>query len=219
LGHNFKDEPNAFFDIYKRNFNSILKGVDFGSSTLCVQKLLIQPIPPRFFIWESWFTDLPCSFVGPSSLYQRYNLHVRRSYNLLSSTKIRSDKVFKVVLVVRKVFKNMWGSNRTSRNYLNLEEIIAAIKKTLSNARLSSSSLSDRGEFELTVSDLNELTFEQQIKLMAETSVIIGMHGAGMSNAMHMPIGSRFCCGMIEIFPQGEFFPIRGHGWVILTTI
>lgn len=29
---------------------------------------------------------------------------------------------------------------------------------------------------------------------------------------MHMPIGSRYCCGVIEIFPQGEFSQIRGYG-------
>jgi hypothetical protein len=38
------------------------------------------------------------------------------------------------------------------------------------------------------------------------------MHGAGIANSMHMPIGTRFCCGVIEIFPQGEFQNIRGYG-------
>ena len=29
---------------------------------------------------------------------------------------------------------------------------------------------------------------------------------------MHMPIGTKYCCGVIEIFPEGEFKPIRGYG-------
>ena len=29
---------------------------------------------------------------------------------------------------------------------------------------------------------------------------------------MHMSIGSPMCCGVIEIFPEGGYAPIRGHG-------
>lgn len=29
---------------------------------------------------------------------------------------------------------------------------------------------------------------------------------------MHMPIGTKYCCGVIEIFPLGEFSQIRGYG-------
>jgi hypothetical protein len=29
---------------------------------------------------------------------------------------------------------------------------------------------------------------------------------------MHMAIGKPDCCGVVEIFPQGEFSPIRGYG-------
>jgi hypothetical protein len=39
------------------------------------------------------------------------------------------------------------------------------------------------------------------------------MHGAGIaSSAMHMSVGSPNCCGIIEIFPPGEFASIRGYG-------
>jgi hypothetical protein len=27
-----------------------------------------------------------------------------------------------------------------------------------------------------------------------------------------MSIGTRFCCGVTEIYPYGEFSPIKGHG-------
>ncbi len=41
---------------------------------------------------------------------------------------------------------------------------------------------------------------------------MVGMHGAGMSSSMHMSIGEEKCCGVLEMFPQGEFTPIKGHG-------
>ncbi len=63
--------------------------------------------------------------------------------------------------------------------------------------------------------DLGKLTMEQQVTLIANVGLVIGVHGAGIPNAMHMSIGSNRhgpCCGVIEIFPQGEFMPIRGYG-------
>ena len=36
------------------------------------------------------------------------------------------------------------------------------------------------------------------------------MHGAGITHSMHMSIGESNCCGVLEIFPTGEFTNIRG---------
>ena len=47
LYNNNNDEINDFFEPYKRMFPPLLKGISFGSKTLCIQRLLIQPIPPR----------------------------------------------------------------------------------------------------------------------------------------------------------------------------
>ena len=188
LGHNWQDAPNAFFNIYRRSFNSILKGVDFADKTLCIQKVLVQPIPPRFFIWESWFIDLPCSFLGPSSLYQRYNLHVRHSYGLLPEKKGSSvsDNVFSVLLVVRKIFQNLWGSNRSSRNYMNLPEVTSSIEAVLNATQAQMDIQKRKIKFQLLALDLNDIDFDQQMKLLGETSIIIGMHGAGQPSSKYV---------------------------------
>ena len=60
--------------------------------------------------------------------------------------------------------------------------------------------------------DLSKLPFDDQIKLLASTSIIIGMHGTAMASTVHMPIGTKNCCGVIEIFPDGDFKYIRGYG-------
>ena len=105
LGHNFDDQPNDFFLAYRKNFHDILKGVDFANKVLCVKKLIVQPNPLRFFVWESWFLDLPCSFVGPSTLYQRWNMHVRNSLDLLHTA---TNERFTIMLIVRKEAENLW---------------------------------------------------------------------------------------------------------------
>jgi hypothetical protein len=203
LGHNFDDQPNAFFTTYYKSLRGILKGIDFQDKTLCVKNLMVQPIPPRFFIWESWFIDLPCSFVGPSSLYQRWNLDVRNNYGLLNVD--RSTVKRKVLLVVRNENSNMWGTQRTSRNYLNTDEIIADLRTLISEAEFVN-------DFELVALDLGKLSFVEQLQLIGEAGIMVGMHGAGMASSMHMSIGEEKCCGVLEMFPQGEFTPIKGHG-------
>jgi hypothetical protein len=208
LGHNFDDEPNAFFLHYQKSLKYILKGKDFQNKVVCFKHILLQPIPPRFFIWESWFVDLPCSFIGPSSLYQRWNLNVRASYGLLDKPSSRFEnnekKKLKILVIVRNEHSNMWGTQRTSRNFLNLLQLTEGLKKYETDH--------PEENIEVLITELNKYTFEEQITLLSDVSIMIGAHGAGIASSMHLPIGSKYCCGVIEIYPQGEFFPIKGHG-------
>ena len=41
----------------------------------------------------------------------------------------------------------------------------------------------------------------------------------GIASSMHMPIGTKYCCGVIEIYPKGEFSPIKGHGNLLIYVI
>lgn len=38
--------------------------------------------------------------------------------------------------------------------------------------------------------------------------------GAGIASSIHMPVGTKYCCGVIEIFPEGEFKQTRGYGTI-----
>lgn len=213
LYNNFDDAVNQYFTIYERSFQSILRGVDLGpDSTLCLSRVLVQPLPARGFVWDNWHNDLPCSFVGPSSLYQRWNLHVRQSFGLLQDTTTttppqpKKKQPIKVVLIVRKEKVNDWGNYRTSRLFLNLPEIEAALR-TLQKQSLH--------RFEVVVQNLAELDFAAQVALMSETSILVGMHGAGIAQSQYLPVGSERCCGVLEMFPKGEFTPVRGFANMI----
>lgn len=81
------------------------------------------PLTPSFL--PSFYCN---SFVGPSSLYQRWNLHVRHSYGLLqeqeqvqkkkkkvlqelnsnSSSNSNEMMMMKVLVIERKEFRNLW---------------------------------------------------------------------------------------------------------------
>ena len=173
------------------------------------------------FTFDGWWQDMPCSFKGPSSLYQRWNLQLRFNYGFLKPyydsihadmrcnqsgsaappyhniTNMNTDHVMQVLLVVRKGASGD-GTVRTSRFFLNTDDIIASLK-TIS------------GIVFLPV-DLSVLSFEAQLEVIGNSSIVIGMHGAGVTHSMHMAIGTKYCCGVVEIFPPGEYAPIRGHG-------
>lgn len=205
--NNFDDAINQYFTVYEKNFQSILRGAKFGpDSTLCLNRVLVQPLPARGFVWDNWHNDLPCSFVGPSSLYQRWNLQVRRSFGLLDAPARPKSQPIKVVLIVRMETANDWGSYRTSRLFLNLPEIEAGIRKLQGQSR---------HKFELVVQNLAELPFDAQVALMSETSILVGMHGAGIAQSQYLPVGTERCCGVLEIFPKGEFTPVRGFANMI----
>lgn len=206
LYNNFDDITNQYFTTYERNFQSILRGVDFGQSTLCLSRVLVQPLPARGFVWDNWHNDLPCSFVGPSSLYQRWNLQVRQSFGLLSKTPKAASQPITVVLIVRMEKINDWGNYRTSRLFLNLAEMEAALRKLQSQSR---------HKFELLVQNLADLDFDAQVALMSQTSILIGMHGAGIAQSQYLPVGTERCCGVLEMFPRGEFSPVRGFANMI----
>lgn len=126
--------------------------------------------------------DSQCSFEGPSSLFQRWNLHMRRLFGHLdASSALSTVPVRKVVLLIRTENSNPWGSARSSRILLNQPEVQAAISKVLSLSR-TASTLWHETEFE--VHDFARLSFPEQVALMAQTSVFVGVHGAGSSSTV-----------------------------------
>jgi hypothetical protein len=167
-----------------------------------------MPKPVILFTWDGWWTDMECSFLGPSSLFQRWNLHIRHNYGLLNKPAGHppSNGNLQVLLILRRM--NSWrlkvSSGRsdmnmmTSRLMLNEADVIRA--------------LGSLKFVNLVAVDLAEFSYEQQVGIMANSSIVIGAHGAGMAATTHMPIGSAACCGVIEIFPPGPFLPIRGYG-------
>eukprot|EP01034_Spumella_vulgaris_P026796 gene26796-33432_t len=199
MGHSYKDEMNQFAKHYELQFARVLKASDFvtkGKGNVCFKRLIFQPRPVILFTWDGWWQDMKCSFVGPSSLFQRWNMQIRNNYGLLNAAAMPTNDRIQVLLIVRSISKH--SSGQEGRRFTNSNEIAKA--------------LASIEGITLVVQDLAELNFEEQIKLIASSSLLIGMHGAGIASSMHMAIGTRHCCGVVEIFPDGEYKPIRGYG-------
>ena len=120
---------------------------------------------------------------------------MRANYGLLKANMPTNER-FQILLLVRGTRHG--GAHQQSRLFNNLDDL----KK----------SLAEIPNVELVSVDLAQLPFEEQVKLVGNSSMVIGMHGAGIPSSMHMPVGTKYCCGVIEIFPEGEFKSIRGYG-------
>lgn len=68
LGHNFNDQLNDFCTAYNMIFHKILNGSSINEGNLCLQRAIIQPSHPTFFVRDGWNIEQHCSFVG-SKLY------------------------------------------------------------------------------------------------------------------------------------------------------
>ena len=168
-----------------------------GRPTVCFKRLIMQPRPVVLFTWDGWWNDVECTFLGPSTMFQRWNLQLRQNYGLLDPVHMPTAERVQVLLLIRAARAN-GGSHQSSRVFQNTAELVSALRKVPG--------------VDLVAVDLSTLPFEQQVRLVANSSVLIGMHGAGIPASMHMPVGTKHCCGVIEIFPDGEFKSIRGYG-------
>lgn len=196
-GHVYDDQPNHYFAHYDATFRRVIKAADFGpNSKVCFKKLILQPRPNVPYIREGWWQPLEC---GVSSLLQKWNLHIRHQYDLLRESEISTNKQVQVLVITRPMKENLNDVATNSRVFRNIEEIKRAVEATVAPS------------VRVVVQDLNVLSFKEQVRLISQSSVIIGMHGARLAMMSHMSIGSKYCCAVIEIVPAGDFTRIKGY--------
>lgn len=196
-GHVYDDQPNHYFGHYDIAFRRVIKAADFGpSSKVCFKKLIMQPRPNIPYIREGWWQIVDC---GVSSIFQKWNLHIRHQYNLLKENDIATNKRIQILIITRPRKENFNDVATNSRVFRNLDDIQRSIESAVDTS------------VQVVVQDLNILDFKEQVLLISQSSVIIGMHGARLAMMSHMSIGSKHCCAVIEIVPAGDFTKIKGY--------
>jgi hypothetical protein len=180
----FDDVVNEFYFFYQNHFANISSPKTYWSNPndynpgkkrtdrVCFEQLITQPLPARGFVWDSWNQDLPCSFLGPSSLYQRFNYHVRTRLGFLHTSHIsQHQEKIKVLIIVRSETANDWGSYRTGRLTKNLPQIKQQLNTLVKR-------FDDK--IEIISQDFKDIPkMQDQLELISQVGVIIGMHGAG----------------------------------------
>lgn len=110
-----------------------------------------------------------------------------------------------VLLVIRTEKGNDWGNIRTSRIIKNIDEVVQKLTQLFTSieTKLRAKAYTKDFKFNFIQIDMSKLSIPEQIELISKTKLIIGIHGAGLAASMHMPIGSKNCCGLMEITPKG----------------
>jgi len=103
----------------------------------------------------------------------------------------------------------MNGDVKTKSNLIELVYRLA-IQRLLGNSQVLG--LPDDVEVNILVQDLTQLSLEQQTMLLANASILITSQGSGVVNSMHMPLGSKYCCGVIELASQDSNGAGLGQG-------
>ncbi len=118
-------------------------------------------------------TETRCNFATPSSLFQRWNLHLRYNFGHLRNLpeEYPTNNAIQILLVIRRSRgENIVAKHISSRIFLNEKELISALNKFVSSIR---------GDVpvSLVVRDFSSLSYEQQSAVVGNASIIIGMHG------------------------------------------
>ena len=243
----FGDQPNEYFSHYKNIFKRVVRAIDFGAQKVCFKHLIMQPKPEILFTMDGWRHDLRCANIGPSSLYQRWNLQMRKDRGLLIPDTILTQNIFTILLI--KKASRIGSRVRTSSSKIipipipipmdrenapdnspsalgisNSEEITTMLEMILKDIAANKKNRKIGLRFEIIQQDFDLLSFDEQILLVAKSSIIVGMHGTGITLSMHMPVGTKYCCGVIEIFPFIREKDSRGtldslHATVSSTTL
>jgi hypothetical protein len=145
---------------------------------------------------------------GISSLFQRWNLQVRQNYDLLRLETMPTHDTVQILLIARAPV--VAGPNTThvlSRMFTNTNQIVSALNAFVTEQNHHYPTRIAK----LVVHDFLSMGFTEQVRLMASSSVVVGMHGAGIASTMHMAVGTRHCCGVVEIFPETEFTGVKGY--------
>lgn len=127
------------------------------------------------------------NFVHPSDAFYLTNLLLHRSPCYLHGAKNEIlKKPLKIIVV-----------NRRDRKLLNSNNLLAVLHETLIQENLL------QQETVLDIVEFEDTTFDEQVHLMSETDIVIGVHGAAMTNLVFM----KPCSVAIEIYPW------LFHGW------
>ena len=184
------DHFSVFFDIYKSWFGGgIYKANSYGNERKCYRKIVFQPRPMEGHIWSDFGRISECSTKGPSWLYQNFNQHLR-SHMFGESEYLKLPRPERPLIVF----------NQRKKKYIgNTENLKVAPNRVVANEEEFIKMMKSIPDVDVIVQDFATISFLDQMKLMSQTSVLVGFHGAGMAHLLSLPIGTKHCCSVVEM--------------------
>eukprot|EP00041_Stephanoeca_diplocostata_P027573 m.760959 g.760959 ORF g.760959 m.760959 type:complete len:575 (-) comp23204_c1_seq12:3556-5280(-) len=163
--------------------SKIRRAGEFGSSTVCFDDVIwFAPDIGDALVWDG-FRDSKQRETCTSSLFQSFGLFTRLQMERMSAllgldtaeSRDKETSGVRVLQIVREV--KPFSTGRPGRRIFNRNELFDAIEKldNVTHARKL---------------DLATLPFAKQVAEIAQTDVLVGMHGAGLANIPYLPCGA-----------------------------
>jgi hypothetical protein len=132
---------------------------------------------------------------------------MRDNSGLLNTKVLQTNEIFTILLISKASKIN--GKNEKSSIFTvdkspsgqgisNVDEIQTILTELVDSITTKNSDIF----IEIITQDFDLLSFDEQVLLIAKSSLVIGLHGTGIAISMHMAVGTKYCCGVIEVFPS-----------------
>ena len=90
--------------------------------------------------------------------------------------------------------------NMRKKKYVgNAQNLKVGSNRVVANEEEFINMLRSIPDVDVIAQDFATISFLDQMKLISQTSVLIGFHGAGMTHLLSLPIGTKHCCSVIEM--------------------
>jgi hypothetical protein len=155
--------------------NGVHRGIEFDG-TVCFKRLLI----PMSYYGEVWAGKL-CS---ANVTFPKYSSTVLDYLGLIPKAKpTLEDPSIEILLIDRKV--KPFSRAHTGRQFSHPEELAKSIQNADYSFRLRDRIISPKVHVNLV--DLAVLNFREQLRIVSNSDIIAGMHGAGLSLMIYTP--------------------------------
>lgn len=166
--------PRSKFEILWTAFTrNPLKSIgDFENKRVCFKKYIFTLMPRM--VNGLFYNNNPTPGCSKSGLFDAFSKHIlhklKISQDTISNTlekpfACETSKVIRVTLSIR---------STTHRRILNQEELAAAIEQESSN-------------YIVQLIDFQKQSFSDQLKVVHNTDILIGIHGAGLAHTLFLP--------------------------------
>ena len=190
------DDWGPFVEYFTAWFGrqNMRRAIEYRNLKVCFKELYFPAF--QTYYWSHQIENRVkdrCSLQGPAPIYQAFNLYVRREFFKFYGT-LPIPKRNTVLIIKRSAPQGLADLKYRARVITNFDELSDAIEGI--------------DGVIVRTADLAHLPFDQQVKLVHSSSIILGMHGAGLTHIMNMAVGAPDCCALVELFPSTNVDPL-----------
>ncbi|CAM9269498.1 unnamed protein product [Phaeothamnion confervicola] len=160
-----RQADNPFYELIQTAFSPsypLKRAGDYGGRIVVFERLIFHLESPAGLVFPSVMEPMLCR---NSVLWDDYRRHVLQAFGLWE---VPPPAVPKVVLIVRR----RTPAKNVGRVLKNEVELAAVVR--------------EGNLIDFEVVDLAQLTFREQLQLLRRTTVLVGVHGAGLMNVLFL---------------------------------